>query len=261
MASVQGPGQFSLEQAIGIDKTKFKINMAQENPNIDYVEISKFDALAAHWWDKKGGFKGLHDINPWRLAYIDKQAGLTGKKVLDVGCGGGILSEAMAALGAKVTGIDMGETPLAAAQHHMKISGLNIEYQRTTAEALAAAAPESFDMVTCLELLEHVPHPSSIVGACKALAKPSGDIFFATINRNLKSLLLAIIAAEYILGIVHKGTHQYRKFIKPSELKIWAQKAGLALQDLTGLHYNPIMRRCRLGGNVHVNYLMHFKKV
>jgi 2-polyprenyl-6-hydroxyphenyl methylase/3-demethylubiquinone-9 3-methyltransferase len=235
--------------------------MAQDNPNIDYIEISKFDALAAHWWDKRGGFRGLHDINPWRLAYIDKQAGLTGKKVLDVGCGGGILSEAMAALGARVTGIDIGETPLAVAQHHMKISGLSIDYQCTTAEILAAATPESFDIVTCLELLEHVPRPSFIVQACKALVKPSGDVFFATINRNLKSFLLAIIVAEYILGIVHKGTHQYGKFIKPSELKIWAQKAGLSLQDLTGLHYNPFIRRCRMGGNVHVNYLMHFKKV
>ena len=234
--------------------------MAQD-PNIDYTEISKFDALAGHWWDKKGGFRGLHDINPCRLAYIDKQAGLTGKRVLDVGCGGGILSEAMAALGAKVTAIDIGETPLAVAQHHMKISGLNIDYQRTTAETLAAATPESFDIVTCLELLEHVPQPSAIVQACKALVKPSGDVFFATINRNLKSFLLAIIVAEYILGIVHKGTHQYGKFIKPSELKIWAQKAGLSLQDLTGLHYYPIIGRCRMGGNVHVNYLMHFKKV
>jgi 2-polyprenyl-6-hydroxyphenyl methylase/3-demethylubiquinone-9 3-methyltransferase len=235
--------------------------MAQDEPNIDHVEISKFDALAAHWWDKRGGFRGLHDINPRRLAYIDKQAGLTGKKVLDVGCGGGILSEAMAALGAKVTGIDMGETPLVVAQRHLEISGLRIDYQRTTAEALAAEAPENFDIVTCLELLEHVPQPSFVVQACKALVKPSGDVFFATINRNLKSFLLAIIAAEYILGIVHKGTHQYGKFIKPSELKNWAQKAGLSLQDLTGLHYNPIIRRCRMGGNVHVNYLMHFKKV
>ena len=151
--------------------------MAQDDPNIDYVEISKFDAIAAHWWDKSGGFKGLHDINPWRLAYIDKQAGLTGKKVLDIGCGGGILSEAMATLGATVTGIDMGQTPLAVAQHHMKIGDLNIDYQRTTAEALAAAAPESFDIVTCLELLEHVPRPSSVVRACKTLVKPSGDVF------------------------------------------------------------------------------------
>ena len=244
----------------GKDHSPFAVNMAQDNPNIDYVEISKFEAVAAHWWDKSSGFKGLHDINPCRLAYINNQAGLTGKTVLDIGCGGGILCEAMAALGARVTGIDMGETPLTVAQHHMKISRLNIDYQRTTAETLAAAAPQSFDMVTCMELLEHVPRPSRIVQACRALVKPSGDIFFATINRNLKSFLLAIIAAEYILGIVHKGTHQYGKFVKPSELLMWAQKAGLSLQNLCGLHYNPIARKCRLGGNVHVNYLMHFKK-
>jgi 2-polyprenyl-6-hydroxyphenyl methylase/3-demethylubiquinone-9 3-methyltransferase len=235
--------------------------MTQNNLNIDDVEISKFEALAEQWWDKSGGFKGLHDINPLRLAYIDRQVGLSGKKVLDVGCGGGILSEAMAALGANVTGIDMGETPLNAAKQHLKISGLNIDYQRTTAEALAAAAPESFDLVTCLELLEHVPSPSKIVQACKTLVKLSGDVIFATINRNLKSFVLAIIAAEYILGIVHRGTHRYRKFIKPSELKMWGHTAGLSLQDLTGLHYNPIVRKCRLGGNQHVNYLMHFKKV
>ena len=235
--------------------------MTRKNSNIDYQEIAKFDSRAAHWWSKSGGFRGLHDINPLRVAYIDERAGLSGKKVLDVGCGGGILSEAMAASGAEVTGIDMGDAPLAVAKHHMKISGLHIEYQRTTAEALAAAAPDSFDLVTCLELLEHVPNPSNIVQACKTLVKPSGDVIFATINRNLKSFLLAIIAAEYILGIVHRGTHQYSKFIKPSELKMWGQSAGLSLQDLTGLHYNPIVRKCRLGGNEHVNYLMHFKKV
>jgi 2-polyprenyl-6-hydroxyphenyl methylase/3-demethylubiquinone-9 3-methyltransferase len=234
--------------------------MAQDSQNIDTVEISKFDALAEHWWDNSGGFKGLHDINPWRLAYIDRQAGLTGKKVLDVGCGGGILCEAMAASGAEVTGIDMGQSPLTVAKHHMKTSGLYIDYQRTTAEKLAAAAPESFDLVTCLELLEHVPRPSNIVQACKTLVKPSGDVIFATINRNLKSFLLAIIIAEYVLGIVHRGTHQYAKFIKPSELKTWGHKAGLSLQDLTGLHYNPIVGKCRLGGNEHVNYLMHFKR-
>jgi 2-polyprenyl-6-hydroxyphenyl methylase/3-demethylubiquinone-9 3-methyltransferase len=234
--------------------------MTEPDSNIDAAEISKFDALAAHWWDKNGGFKGLHDINPWRLNYIDERAILAGKRVLDIGCGGGILSEAMASLGAEVTGIDAGEAPLAAAKHHLQISGLDINYQCTTAEKLSESQPEGFDIVTCLELLEHVPKPSSIIRACTTLVKSKGHVFFATINRNLKSFLFAIIAAEYIFGIVHKGTHQYGKFIKPSELHRWADEAGLSLLDLTGLHYNPILRACRLGGNVHVNYLTHFKK-
>jgi 2-polyprenyl-6-hydroxyphenyl methylase/3-demethylubiquinone-9 3-methyltransferase len=234
--------------------------MTEYDANIDAAEISKFDTLKTQWWDKKGGFKGLHDINPWRLHYIDERAQLAGKRVLDVGCGGGILSEAMAALGAEVTGIDAGEAPLVAAKHHLQNSGLNVYYQCTTAEKLSESHSESFDVVTCLELLEHVPKPSSIIRACKTLVKSKGDVFFATVNRNLKSFLLAIIAAEYIFGIVHKGTHQYGKFIKPSELENWANEAGLSLLDLTGLHYNPILRTCRLGGNAHVNYLMHFKK-
>lgn len=228
--------------------------------NVDSAEIARFEALAPVWWDKHGEFKALHDINALRLSYIDARSPLSGKKVLDVGCGGGILSEAMAALGADVTGIDMGAAPLAVAKRHLQETGLNVAYHRYTAEAYSDRYPESFDVVTCLELLEHVPDPLSIVGACRKLVKPGGDIFFATLNRNLKSFVFAIVGAEYILGLVRKGTHSYRRFIKPAELEEWALAAGLQTGDLTGLHYNPFLRRYSLGGNVHVNYLMQFKK-
>ena len=227
--------------------------------NIDAAEIAKFESMAPIWWDKKGAFKALHDINVLRVDYINRRAALSGKHVLDAGCGGGILSEAMAALGAEVTGIDMGEAPLAVAKLHLEESGLSVDYQRATAEEFSQAHPGSFDVVTCLELLEHVPDPTSVVTACKKLVKPGGDVFFATLNRNPKSFLFAIIGAEYILGLVRRGTHSYRKFIKPAELEKWAADAGLTLQDLTGLHYNPFLRRYSLGGNTHVNYLMHFR--
>jgi 2-polyprenyl-6-hydroxyphenyl methylase / 3-demethylubiquinone-9 3-methyltransferase len=228
--------------------------------NIDTAEIAKFEAMAPIWWDKKGAFKALHDINVLRLNYIDKQVPLSGKRVLDVGCGGGILSESMARLGAEVTGIDMGAAPLAVAKLHRLESGLSVDYQQATAEEFSKTHPDGFDVATCLELLEHVPDPSSVVLACKKLVKPGGHVFFATLNRNPKSYLFAIIAAEYILGLVRKGTHTYRKFIKPSELEQWATTAGLTLLDLTGLHYNPFLRKYSLGGNTHVNYLMHFWK-
>jgi 2-polyprenyl-6-hydroxyphenyl methylase / 3-demethylubiquinone-9 3-methyltransferase len=184
---------------------------------------------------------------------------VAGKKVLDVGCGGGILAEALAALGAEVTGIDAGKGPLAVAKHHLQKSGLRVEYRQVTAEAFARTHPARYDIITCLELLEHVPRPSIVVAACKDLVKPGGHVFFATLNRNLKSLLFAVIGAEYILRLVRRGTHSYRKFIKPTELNGWAQAAGLALQDLTGLHYNPLRRKYSLGGNTHMNYLMHFR--
>lgn len=228
--------------------------------NIDEAEIAKFEAMAPIWWDKHGDFRALHDINVLRLNYIDQRAHLDGKKVLDVGCGGGILSEAMASRGAAVTGIDMGEAALGVARLHLRHSGLNIDYRQATAEKFARTHADRFDVVTCLELLEHVPDPASVVAACKTLVRHGGDLFFATLNRNLKSFLFAIIGAEYILGLVRKGTHAYRKFIKPVELKRWAVDSGLFLQDLTGLHYNPILRRYSLGGNTHVNYLMHFRK-
>ena len=229
--------------------------------NIDAAEIAKFEAMAPIWWDKQGDFKALHDINVLRVDYIDRHAPLAGKRVLDVGCGGGILSEAMAALGAKVTGIDMGQAPLAVAKLHLAESGLSADYQHATAEEFSETHPDEFDVVTCLELLEHVPDPSSVVSACKRLVKPGGHVFFATLNRNPKSFLFAIIAAEYILGLVRKGTHSYNKFIKPAELEHWATAAGLITQNLTGLHYNPFLRKYSLGGNTHVNYLMHFRRM
>ena len=228
--------------------------------NIDAAEIAKFEAMALIWWDRQGDYKALHDINGLRLGYINERAPLSGRSVLDVGCGGGILSEAMAAIGAVVTGIDMGEVALGVARLHLHDSGLDINYQRATAEQFAETHPAQFDVVTCLELLEHVPDPGSVIKACKTLVKQDGDVFFATLNRNPKSYLFAIIAAEYILGLVRKGTHTYRKFIKPGELKEWAETAGLASVDLCGLHYNPFLRRYSLGGNTHVNYLAHFRR-
>jgi len=227
--------------------------------NIDAAEIAKFEAMAPIWWDREGVQKPLHDINVLRVDYINTRAPLAGKKILDVGCGGGILSEAMAALQAQVTGIDAGQAPLAVAKLHLKESGLQVDYRLATAEAFAAEHAGRFDVVTCLELLEHVPDPASIVAACRRLAKPGGDVFFATLNRNPKSFLFAIVGAEYILKLVRRGTHSYRKFVKPSELEDWAAEAGLTLQDLTGLHYNPFLRRYSMGGNTHVNYMMHFR--
>lgn len=228
--------------------------------NIDQAEVAKFEAQAPIWWDKNGEFKALHDINVLRVDYINERSPLSGKKLVDVGCGGGILSESMAKLGADVTGIDMGKAPLAVADMHSRAAGLDIVYQRHTAEAYAESHPDIFDVVTCMELLEHVPDPASVVRACYQLVKPGGDVFFATLNRNLKSFVFAIVGAEYILGLVRRGTHSYRKFIKPAELENWASAAGLQTCDLTGLHYNPFLRRYSLGGNVHVNYLMHFRK-
>ena len=226
--------------------------------NIDADEVAKFEAMAPIWWDKNGVQKALHDINVLRVDYIHKKTPLNGKIVLDVGCGGGILSEAMAALGAEVTGIDAGKLPLVVARSHLKESGLRIDYQLATAEEYAATHADRFDVVTCLELLEHVPQPSSVVRACKQMVKPGGNVFFATLNRNPKSFLFAIVGAEYILNLVRKGTHTYRRFVKPVELENWGNACGLRLQDLTGLHYNPFTRKYSMGGNTHVNYMMHF---
>jgi len=226
--------------------------------NVDQREISKFDALAARWWDPEGEFKPLHQINPLRLGYIETRAGkLQGRKVLDVGCGGGILAEALAAHGATVTGLDMAEAPLAVARLHLKESGLKVDYHHSTAEAWAAKHPAKYDIVTCMEMLEHVPDPGAVVQACMTVTRPGGQVFFSTINRNLKSFMLAIVGAEYVLRLIPRGTHEYAKFIRPSELATWSRQAGLALQDVTGMHYDPLSRHYRLGGNVDVNYIMH----
>jgi 2-polyprenyl-6-hydroxyphenyl methylase/3-demethylubiquinone-9 3-methyltransferase len=227
--------------------------------NVDPIEIQKFSALASRWWDLQGEFKPLHQINPLRTDYINQHShGLAHKKVLDVGCGGGILAESMAQLGAQVTGLDMGEAPLEVARLHGLESGLTVDYQQSTAEQFAQQYPAQFDVVTCLEMLEHVPDPSSVVAACYRLVKPGGHVFFSTLNRNIKSYLMAIIGAEYILGLVPKGTHQHDKFIKPSELMGWIDDTGLVVQRMIGLHLNPISQEYYLSQqNVDVNYIIH----
>jgi 2-polyprenyl-6-hydroxyphenyl methylase/3-demethylubiquinone-9 3-methyltransferase len=234
--------------------------MTESTLNVDQAEINKFEELAARWWDPHSEFKPLHEINPLRLEFIDRIAGLAGKKVLDVGCGGGILTESMAAKGAKVTGIDMGETPLQIARLHLLESGLDVEYERIPAERLAEEQPESFDVVTCMEMLEHVPDPESVVRACARLTKPGGNIFFSTLNRNPKSYLFAIIGAEYLLRLLPKGTHDFAKFIRPSELDRWIRGTGLNTDRITGLVYNPFTQQYRLGRDVDVNYMVSCRK-
>ncbi|MHB8727728.1 MAG: bifunctional 2-polyprenyl-6-hydroxyphenol methylase/3-demethylubiquinol 3-O-methyltransferase UbiG [Sulfuricaulis sp.] len=231
--------------------------MTHTTQNVDPEEIAKFESLAARWWDANSEFKPLHDINPLRLNFINERAGLKDKTVLDIGCGGGILAESMAALGARVTGIDLGEAPLAVAKLHLKESGQKVEYRRISAEDLAAEQPESFDVVTCMEMLEHVPDPASSIAACARLVKPGGQVFFSTINRNPKSWLLAIVGAEYVLNMLPRGTHEYEKFIKPSELERWARHAGLTIHQFIGMHYNPLTREYRLGRGVDVNYIAY----
>ena len=228
--------------------------------NVDPNEVRKFEELAYRWWDRDSEFKPLHDINPLRLNYIDERANIKGKKVVDVGCGGGILSESMALRGAQVKGIDMGETPLSVANLHSLETGVEIDYQKISVEELAEQEAGQYDVVTCLEMLEHVPDPASVIAACAKLIKPDGDVFFSTINRNPKSFVFAIIGAEYILNLLPKGTHEYAKFIRPSELESWARATGLMLKDITGMTYNPIFQTYSLGKDVDVNYLMHYKK-
>lgn len=230
------------------------------NDNIDYGEISRFSAIAETWWDLNGEFKALHEINPTRLAYVLERCELEGKAVLDVGCGGGLLSEALAASGATVTAIDMAETSLAIARTHAKSSELTIDYRQSTVEALANESPNTFDVVTCMELLEHVPRPASIIEACARLVKPGGNLFFSTVNRTLLSRLLVIWASEYVLGLVSKGTHEYRKLIRPEELKRWGLSAGLNFIDLSGLRYLPFIGFTALCKDTNMNYMMHFKR-
>ena len=230
--------------------------MAHPAHNVDHNEINKFSELAARWWDPHSEFKPLHEINPLRLDYIDRRAPLAGKEVLDVGCGGGILSEAMALRGAKVTGIDLGEAPLRVAELHTLESGVKVTYRRIAAESLAAAQPESFDVVTCMEMLEHVPDPASIVMACGQLVRAGGYVFLSTLNRNPKSYLLAIIGAEYVLGLLPRGTHDYARFIRPSELDRWLRAAGLLTLDITGMTFNPLTQTYSLSDDRDVNYLV-----
>lgn len=225
--------------------------------NADELELQKFGDLAHKWWDKTSEFKPLHELNPLRLGYINGIVSLQGKRVLDVGCGGGILSESMYFQGADVVGIDLGEKALNVAKLHQLESGAKVAYQYISVEQLAAEQPGSFDVVTCMEMLEHVPDPSAIVAACGRLVKPGGSVFFSTINRNPKAYLFAVIGAEYVLNLLPKGTHDYAKFIKPSELSSWARQADLNVSGMRGMSYNPITQHYSLGDDVSVNYMMH----
>ena len=229
--------------------------------NVDAQELAKFSELAHKWWDPDSEFRPLHQINPLRLEWIDSLATLAGKNVLDVGCGGGILAESMAGRAAKVTGIDLAARPLGVARlHALEACVANLEYREIATEALAAEKPGVFDVVTCMEMLEHVPDPAAVVHACATLAKPGGWVFFSTLNRNPKSFLFAIIGAEYVLGLLPKGTHEYARFIRPSELARWTRDSGLALQGTRGMEYNPLTRRYSLSGDTSVNYLVACRK-
>ena len=228
--------------------------------NVDPDEIEKFERLAGRWWDPNSEFKPLHDINPLRLGYIDDIAPLAGTQVIDVGCGGGLLTEGMALRGAQVTGIDMGKTPLSVARLHQHESGLDIDYRQATAEQVAGEQPAGFDIVTCLEMLEHVPDPAAVINACAQLIREDGYVFMSTINRNPKAWLFAVVGAEYLLHLLPKGTHNYNRFIRPSEMEEWARAAGLQLADLTGMSYNPLTQEYHLGNDVSVNYLACFRK-
>ena len=233
----------------------------QTDENVDLSEIAKFEKLASRWWDPHSEFKPLHDINPLRAGWIDQHANVNHKSVLDVGCGGGLLCEALAHRGALVTGIDMGEAPLSVARLHQLESGVTVDYQQSTAESLAERRAGEFEIVTCLEMLEHVPDPSTVIQACADLCRSGGDLFFSTINRNPKSFLFAIVGAEYILNLLPRGTHEYDKFIKPSELARWIREAGLDMQEMMGMTYNPVTKRYRLTpDDVSVNYLIRAKK-
>ena len=229
--------------------------------NVDPQEIAKFEALASRWWDRSGEFKPLHDINPLRANYIDQHSRVAGKRLVDVACGGGILAEAMAQRGADVTGIDMGEAPLSVARLHQRESGVTVNYLHSTAEQLAEQERGSYDIVCCLEMLEHVPDPAAVIAACATLAKPGAGLYFSTINRNPKAFAFAIVGAEHILGLLPAGTHEYAKFIKPSEMGSWIREAGLVQQGMTGLIYNPLTRQFKLQPrDVSVNYMVRAVK-
>ncbi len=241
-----------------------KSNKAAKTINVDPAEIAKFEAIASRWWDPQSEFKPLHEINPLRLNFIDRIANISGKRVLDVGCGGGILSESMARRGARVTGIDMGETPINVARLHALEAGVDIEYAITSTEALARQRADNkdkpYDIITCMEMLEHVPDPAAIIASCSDMLKPGGHLFLSTINRNAKAYLFAIVGAEYMLKLLPRGTHDYSKFIRPSELAGWVRKAGLDVREITGLVYNPLTQRYKLDDDIDVNYMMHAVK-
>ena len=226
--------------------------------NVDELEIKKFEALASRWWDPNSEFRPLHEINPLRMNYISQKLNLAGKTVVDIGCGGGILAEAMAHHGAQVTAIDLADASLAVAKLHQLESKLDIDYRRISAEDLASESPQKYDVVTCLEMLEHVPSPESVVNACKQLLKPGGSVFFSTINRNPKSYLFAILGAEYVLNLLPRGTHDYARFIKPSELATWCRESDLQLQDQIGMGYNLLTKKYSLQQNLDVNFLAHY---
>jgi len=235
--------------------------MSSTGRNVDQGEIAKFEALAARWWDPEGEFRPLHEINPLRANWIDLHSPVQGQRLVDVGCGGGILAEAMARRGAEVTGIDMGEAPLSVARLHRLESGVEVDYRRCTAEDLAAEQAGEYDVVCCLEMLEHVPDPGSVIAACAELARPGGTLYFSTLNRNPKAFLFAIVGAEHVLRLLPAGTHEYEKFIRPSELGGWLREAGLTLEGMTGLTYNPVTRRYRLvEDDVSVNYMVRASK-
>ena len=228
--------------------------------NADPAELQKFSDLAHRWWDPESEFKPLHQLNPLRLEWIDSTARINGKKVIDIGCGGGFLAESMAARGAQVTGVDLSEKALGVARLHLFESGHSVDYRHISAEDIAKEAPGTFDVVTCMEMLEHVPDPASTIRACATLVKPGGQVFFSTLNRNLKAYLMAVVGAEYVLNLLPKGTHEYAKFIKPSELARYVREAGLDVEELVGMHYNPLSKVYSLGGDTDVNYLMRTSK-
>ena len=232
------------------------MNTAAEQ-NVDRTEQEKFDAIASGWWDPEGPFRPLHELNPARLRFVSDRAEIDGRKIVDVGCGGGILAESLARKGGEVTGIDVAARVLATAKLHLHESGLAIDYRQVTVEELAEESPQAFDVVTCMEMLEHVPEPLSIVRSIHALLKPGGHAFFSTLNRTPRAFLLGIVGAEYVARLLPRGTHRYDRFIRPSELSAWIRESGLQVRDIAGLHYNPVTRSVMLGGDVQVNYLVH----